>query len=627
MPVPFETMQEVRASAFRDVAGYCRIDGIAVDMFECHPSFGVDQPVGTCRIVIPAPRPSVLQIGADIEVELGYFGLTRRRFYGQIPDDEYAITQDRYEITITAEGRAAFMRDGDAYGLVFDGPVSLKDFFRGAAASRSIDNYFSEETVYPEGGTIYLGGNEFVDGGAVVIDNRNSPLTVTTRAAKLFGYRVYDRPDGQVTQSLVSGTPNPQFDAGILTADLAIGDYVQAPGNTNVRSGPGTSYDVVGTMPQDGYGMIDGDTVIEADTYLWQQIRAFGVPYGWVAITTPGAPRFTTAIPRQPIYWFVEGTNLYTFKHSRSSGPMVTYWDVRGAGYQDENGNTVALRSIAEDVPSADELRPLGYRMRQFSDQLLVTPELTAGCRNCLEIDTSTLWQGYTAEVEGDPDMQPGEFAAVYSPDNEVYHELQWIMALDEDFSGTSYTATVDLWSGGGESLAPGDDCSTETISTDVHHFGEETLSHYRDPSPDGTEITIDFTVPYSDYSSAVLSGYLHGANTINTNTAVDGSQFEVWQLDDPTQAESGSNELRRVGTITMPSHPEELRKRRNYSSSFKYWQFFRLPMPGNLKMGAAELRIIAGEYESDTYDDGEVTQLKITYCGVGIPTLPGPLE
>jgi hypothetical protein len=119
----------------------------------------------------------------------------------------------------------------------------------------------------------------------------------------------------------------------------------------------------------------------------------------------------------------------------------------------------------------------------------------------------------------------------------------------------------------------------------------------------------------------------LHGANTTHTNTPVEGSKFEIWQLEDPSIAESGTNELRRVGTIDMPSHPEELSRRRNYGADYRYWQFFRLPMPGNMLEGAAYLHIISGEYDDDTFDDGEVTRLRITYCGVGIPDLPGSTE
>jgi hypothetical protein len=49
--------------------------------------------------------------------------------------------------------------------------------------------------------------------------------------------------------------------------------------------------------------------------------------------------------------------------------------------------------------------------------------------------------------------------------------------------------------------------------------------------------------------------------------------------------------------------------------------------MPGNMLEGAAYLHIISGEYDDDTFDDGEVTRLRITYCGVGIPDLPGSTE
>jgi hypothetical protein len=85
------------------------------------------------------------------------------------------------------------------------------------------------------------------------------------------------------------------------------------------------------------------------------------------------------------------------------------------------------------------------------------------------------------------------------------------------------------------------------------------------------------------------------------------------------------TNELRRAGGVDLPTANEESRKRRNYASSNTYWTSFNLPISGSLKVGAAELRIIAGEHtDPDGTDDFEVKDLTLTYCGVGIPDLPG---
>jgi hypothetical protein len=156
--------------------------------------------------------------------------------------------------------------------------------------------------------------------------------------------------------------------------------------------------------------------------------------------------------------------------------------------------------------------------------------------------------------------------------------------------------------------------------------MGTETLSHYKDPSPDSTEFTIDFEVTHADYSSLRLAGRCHGTNSIRNNTPVTGSKIEIWQLPDPSLPEGPTNELRRAGSVELPTVNEELNKRRNYSSSNQFWQSFTLPLSGNLKEGDAEMRIIAGEYSepSDGIDDFEIKDLSLTYCGVGQPTLPG---
>jgi hypothetical protein len=145
--------------------------------------------------------------------------------------------------------------------------------------------------------------------------------------------------------------------------------------------------------------------------------------------------------------------------------------------------------------------------------------------------------------------------------------------------------------------------------------------------------VEIDITVTDADYSSLRLTGICHGTNSINNRTAITGSKVEIWQLEDPSLPESGSNEERRAGSMELPTTNEEVSRRRNYASSDRYWTPFSLPLPGTLKEGAATLVIVCGESDPEDSDDDpevddfELDDLVLTYCGVGEPTLPGIVE
>jgi len=252
-----------------------------------------------------------------------------------------------------------------------------------------------------------------------------------------------------------------------------------------------------------------------------------------------------------------------------------------------------------------------------------------AGVRNVFEIDRSEVQEYVSWDCVGYPHLQPGDVVTVTGASHGLTAQRLWLMRIDQSVSAQGYMATMEGWYGAGTALAAGNDCRTETVTIPGDgcvHLGDQTMSWYKDPTSDGTEFSIDFTVTTADYTSLRLTGRCHGTNSINESTPVTGSKIEIWQLPDPSLPEGPTNELRRAGGVDLPTANEEQRKRRNYSSSNTYWTSFSLPLSGNLKEGAAELRIIAGEYSepSDGIDDFEVKDLQLIYCGVGIPDLPG---
>jgi 50S ribosomal protein uL3 len=108
-----------------------------------------------------------------------------------------------------------------------------------------------------------------------------------------------------------------------------------------------------------------------------------------------------------------EGVNAYRFTNRRNVRPMVTYWEVLGARFEDADGGVSQIRSIPATVPYAAELDPPGFRSDTISDQGIVTSTQADGCRNAYETDYSEVWTGETWECAGHPGLQPGDVVTV----------------------------------------------------------------------------------------------------------------------------------------------------------------------------------------------------------------------
>jgi hypothetical protein len=632
--ITFATVDEAVAAVVQPVVGpYCRIGGVAVAVTEVSTNHGVDQPIGTCTVRVEAPRPASLAINAEIEIEAGYDGAVRRIFHGRIPNDEAAISDQGRWVRVAGEGWASRLRYKSTEMIEIPGPVSLKDAFRSLCELRSVPTYLADDTTYVDGvTTIMLGGEAQIDGGHVRIDERTSPLDWLVRTSKLFGYRVFDCPDGAVRMARVSGLPPDYEEAStVLSNQYEAGDRGEVRTTLSLREGPAISFAIVTSMAAGTrVTILSGPTVNDSgqtNNYWYEMTTDDG--YTGYAGVGGAVLNLYPMIELFPVMRYTEGVNAYSFTNRRDVRPMITYWEVKGATYTAADGGKTLIRSIPAEVPYDEALDPPGFASDTLSNAVLVTDTQAAGARNAHEVDYSEVWTGETWDSFGHPALQPGDVMIVNSPTVGVVTAARWLMSLDQSVTERGYEATMEGWAGAGSALAAGDDCRTETVTIPgdgVVHMGTETLSHYKDPSPDSTEFTIDFEVTHADYSSLRLAGRCHGTNSIRNNTPVTGSKIEIWQLPDPSLPEGPTNELRRAGSVELPTVNEELNKRRNYSSSNQFWQSFTLPLSGNLKEGDAEMRIIAGEYSepSDGIDDFEIKDLSLTYCGVGQPTLPG---
>jgi hypothetical protein len=634
--ITFEDIEEAIAARRRPVQLFVRIGGVAIDAHEAHVQHSVDRPIGGCTIHCAAPRPSTVVMNAEIEIEMGYTGAVRRVFHGFIPSDE-SVTDDRGgSVRIEGVGWCSRLAYPEFAGVEIEGPVSLKDAFRSLCELRDIPTYLADDTTYVDGLTVYLGGNDYVNGGHVRFDNKTDPLTWVTRNAELYGYRVFDSPDGAVRLARISGRPTPEFTNVEQTMDIAAGDLIYKNSLYvdiwSLWADPDAGFvfaNQVAPLSLYDWGIVGTDTPVTFAGYTMLPITISGIGAGWVAAYHVGANEiyFDKAIlETTPTY--EEGINVYRLSKRRSSDPMGTYVEVRGARYTDVAGGTLEIRSIADEVPYAAELDPPGYRQITISSQDIVTDEQAAGVRNVAEVDRSEVWEYVNWECAGRPDLQPGDVVQIEGPSHGLDTQSLWLMSIDQSVSDRGYVARMEGWYGAGQPLAAGNDCVTQTVTIagdGVLHVGDETVSWYKDTTPDGTEVTIAIDIDHDDYSSLRLTGRVHGSNSYGVaSTASTGSVIEVWQLEDPSLPESGSNEMQRKGSMELPTANEEYGKRRNYSSSNRYWQSFSLPMPGQLKIGAAELRLIAGDNVPDRKDDYEIKDLQLVTCGVGIPDLPG---
>lgn len=534
MSITFPSVENAVAATVQPVVLYGRIGGEAVTLTEASIRHGVDQPVGTCSVWLEAPRPAVLEPGAELEIEGGYAGASRRIFHGRVVPDEASISDRGRWVRVEGEGWASLLRHRSYTPITIAGPVSLKEAFRSLCELRSVPTYTADETTYVDGVTeIMLGGNEQIDGGDIIIETNTSPLDWLTRTARLFGYRVFDSPDGAVRLARISGLPNE-----------------------------------------------------------------------------------TSAMT------YAEGVNAFRFVNRRDPRQQVTYWEVKGATYTDADGGRTSIRSIPESVENG----VFGYVPSDtISSNTIVTETQAVGVRNAAEVDHADVWQGETWDCVGHPALQPGDVVTVQAPTCDIVLAAdRWLMSIDQSITDRGYEATMDGWAGSGEALAAGNDCVSEpvTIGGDgILHLGNQTLSRYADSSPDGIEATLNITVAHADYSSLRLTGRAHGSNSYSRAKASTGSKIEFWQLPDPSLPESGSNEMRRVGSIEMPTLDENSHLNLDYSNDAN-WSDFSLPITGSAKEGAAELRIFAGE-NPDGRDDYEIKNLSLTYCGVGEPTMP----
>jgi len=370
----------------------------------------------------------------------------------------------------------------------------------------------------------------------------------------------------------------------------------------------------LGTEPLANGGAI----TIPATAGLRQWLQAALALPGYRLFDTPAGvvrcQRISGLPVGDPVIDVTEGELGYRFDRTSDLDPMVTYHVVKGARYTDADGVNIEIRSIPLTVELDARLAPLGYRKHETSSDLLVSTALADKARNVLEIDQAAPHEPVSWQSDLAPHIQPGDVATVTSATVGAVGDL-WITDVAHTMGATGLkTTTFDGIRGNGEALPAGQDCIEVDLFTGPYHLGDEAISWYKHPAPQGKQIDIPFTVP-DDYSSMSLAIRLHSTNSYmlggkNADSTV--SKVEFWQGGE------------KIGETVLPVLAENYGTRPNYAGDPSTWQDKSLPVTGSIKAGAAIARLISGADtrlpSSTRYDDYELEAAKLRLCGVGEP-------
>ena len=411
-----------------------------------------------------------------------------------------------------------------------------------------------------------------------------------------------------------------------------------------VFAGRTSLYDIVRSLCQmNGLPMYGGDLITYPDST--EVVRLGGIPFvddGNVIIPRRTSPlrwitqklglfgyraydrpdgmfwwqRVNGAPAGEAVQSFAQGLSLLSASRDDDTDGMVTWWDVEGASWTDDDGISIKIRSFPAVVPDDDGgfVTPPGYVRQSLSDPALVSQDLADAVRNAHELDTLGPYETETWRYVGNTEIQPGDVAAITSDLLELSAAKRWVMAVDNAASSRGIRTTWQGWTGPGEALAAGDDSETISVFTSPRHIGDEYVAWYAQPAPQGKVISFDISIP-DTYTALILEGWAHGCSSQmigNTNTEIEVSKIEVWQGGDKA-----------VGTATLPTMPEDYALQLPYGSGTAHWQRFRIPVPGRLTPGVATVKLIAGENSNSGTDDYEIQQLNLVTSGNGYPVLP----
>lgn len=384
-----------------------------------------------------------------------------------------------------------------------------------------------------------------------------------------------------------------------------------------------------------------GEVRIDRDTSLLTWIQRELAPWGYFAFDQPNGfwrVQRVSGTPNAALSSgsFASGVNVYEMSRSDDLTSMVTYWEVKGPTWTDDDGVTHAPRSIPASVPYNALLDPPGYRKQTVTHEALdkeaagPTYPPADAVRNRYEIDASTPEETEDWDIHGMPLLQPGDVVMVTSDPLGIGTAApRWLMDLTQTYEPErdGYGAVMGGWAGGGTPLPAGNDCTITTLYAGTIHLGDEDLWYYAVPSPSGTEFWLEFDAP-AYFSSITILAEMHGCNSYllpgdekadpNGNYESTVSKFQLFQGDSVKDEDA-------LGSGKLPMLPENFGKPPTWVER---------PIPIRLDSGKVGLpgrvkvKIASGKDnkigDAFAWDDYELRNIRVRICGNTEPDLPG---
>lgn len=186
-----------------------------LDIISVDTSHSVDQPVGTCRITAFKPLGYNIGINSTITVTAGYpDGGQGVIFKGRVASIDHDYDEQGNVAQLRCEGYMRQLRNPEEVEIPLNYlyPFKLSEVIRNFLYRRGVPTYQVDDMRYydddhPTLDYIYIAGNQYIGPESNKIPPRTSLLSWATQKVALYGYRLYDRPDGTVRLSRVSGLP------------------------------------------------------------------------------------------------------------------------------------------------------------------------------------------------------------------------------------------------------------------------------------------------------------------------------------------------------------------------------------------------------------------------------------
>lgn len=354
-------------------------------------------------------------------------------------------------------------------------------------------------------------------------------------------------------------------------------------------------------------------------------------PFGYRVYDTPnGTVRLSrvSGIPTgSPVVTFMEGWSILGADRDFDIAGVINYPDIQGQTYEDTDGASVPIRAFPASVESSpyvpvnDGVSYLPIRNSMLTSLQQAEIALAVAQIDMNAPDTPVKWDAVTV-----PNVSVGDHVAL-AVDAVEGTGSYWLMSMSMNGrSNGTLTTTYDGWAGGGVAMPAGDDRTRTLLQDGPRHFGDENLSHYAVASPEAGPGVWPVTLP--DRATAVtVRGWHHGTNSQllgGVQTELEVTKWEVHLVG----ADRDADGYRPAASGNMPTVPEELALRRNYSiftvtgdevTTPGFWTPFAVNL-SRLDAGSYTFELVPGIKGGK--DDFEVRLVHVDVYGVAEPVI-----